>query len=321
MVRAQQRQTFLASHGYDPAFCAPLAGDASPRQYYRWQKDGKTVVLMDTPATEKPEQFCRLSQLLIDKNLSAPAILISDFAQGFILLEDFGDHTYTRALTADNTTHLYTVAVETLIHLHQSQRVQPDFIPAYTVAELLREALLFLEWYHPATHSVPLSSKAHQAYESLLSDAFSLALTQQPWGLILRDYHVDNLIYLETRSGIQRCGLLDFQCALWGPVGYDLVSLLEDARRDVDPLLKDQLWQLYGAAFPELNLLTLRQSSAVLSLGRHLKILGIFMRLAIRDGKKDYLIHLPRLRRLLTLSLQEAAIPALTAWFEEHLKA
>lgn len=321
MVRAQQRQNFLTIHGYDPVYCLPLAADASPRQYYRWQKDGKSLILMDTPATEKPEQFCRLSQWLIDKNLSAPTIYKTDFDQGFILLEDFGDQTYTQALTLENTIPLYTLAVDTLIHLHQTQASKPDFIASYSVTELMREALLFLEWYYPSTQNPALTPQARQEYESMLQDAFTRALTQQPMNITLRDYHVDNLMYLDSRKGIQACGLLDFQCALWGPVGYDLVSLLEDARRDVDPLLKDQLWQRYGGAFPGLDLLTLRQSSAVFSLGRHLKILGIFTRLAIRDEKKTYLIHLPRLRRLLDLSLAEAGIPRLTAWFNEYLPA
>jgi aminoglycoside/choline kinase family phosphotransferase len=319
LSRAQQRQAFLAKHGYAPEYCSLLAADASPRQYYRWQYEGKSLVLMDTPISEKPEQFCRISQLLRDINLSAPEIVVYDFDQGFLLLEDLGDQTYTRALTSDNTTALYTLAIKTLIHLHQHQLQKVDFVDCYTSKELLREAMLFLEWYYPEIEGKKPSLEAIQQYESVFYDAFTTALAQQPHRLVLRDYHIDNLILLSSREGIQRCGLLDFQCALWGPIGYDVVSLLEDARRDVDPFLKEQLWQVYGAAFPELNLEILRQSSAVLSVGRHLKILGIFMRLAIRDGKKEYLAHLPRIERLLKISLAEANLPDLTLWFKTYM--
>lgn len=319
-VRAQQRQAFLTQHRYAPEYCSLLAADGSPRQYYRWQHGEKSLVLMDTPISEKPEQFCRIARLLRDINLSAPDIIVSDFDQGFLLLEDFGNQTYTRALTPDNTTALYTLAINTLIHLHQSQLEQAVFINDYTCKELLREAMLFLEWYYPVVEGKKPTPEAFQLYESIFFDAFTVALAQQPHRLVLRDYHIDNLMFLADREGVQRCGLLDFQDALWGPVGYDVVSLLEDARRDVDPLLKEHLWQVYGTAFPEINLETLRQSSAVLSVGRHLKILGIFMRLAVRDGKKDYLMHLPRVERLLEISLDEAKIPALTAWFKAHMR-
>lgn len=318
-TREHQRQAFLSQHGYAPDYCMFLAGDASPRQYYRWQDGGKSVVLMDTPASEKPEQFCNLAQLLRSHQLSAPDILAVDFDQGFILLEDFGDQTYTRALTQDNTDFLYQLAVEALIHLHRQVRQKPVYVLDYKVEDLLREAFLFLDWYYPASQEKELTAAARKAYGSLWQQAFSTVLVQQPNSLVLRDYHVDNLVMLPDRHGVQRCGLLDFQDALWGPVGYDIVSLVEDARRDVGLVLKEQLWQQYGAAFPALDLNLVRRSSAVISAGRHLKILGVFTRLAIRDGKTNYLAHLPRVCRLLKMSLAEADLPELQGWFQEHV--
>lgn len=319
-TREEERQAFLRQHGYDPKYCAFLAGDASPRRYYRWQNREKSVVLMDTPVSEKPEQFCRIAQLLCDYQLSTPAILVTDFEQGFILLEDLGDQTYTRALTRDNTLSLYQVAVDALIHLHRQVLQKPVFVLDYTVADFLREACLFLEWYYPATEGKEPTLEARKAYESLWQQAFTSALIQQPSSLVLRDYHVDNLVLLPDRQGFQSCGLLDFQDALWGPVGYDMVSLLEDARLDVDPDLKEQLWQQYGAAFPALDLELVRRSSAIISAGRHLKILGGFTRLALRDGKKHYLNHLPRVLRLLEISLAEAGLPELQSWFQEYVQ-
>jgi aminoglycoside/choline kinase family phosphotransferase len=158
-----------------------------------------------------------------------------------------------------------------------------------------------------------------ESYILLWQQAFSEALSQQPSSLVLRDYHVDNLVVLSDREGVQQCGLLDFQDALWGPIGYDIVSLFEDARRDVDPTLKEQLWQHYGNAFPSLDLVRVRRSSAIISAGRHLKILGVFTRLALRDGKKHYLTYLPRVLRLLNTALAEADLPELQVWFQENV--
>lgn len=318
-AREQQRQLFLKHHGYNPACLTFLAGDASPRQYYRWQEAGKSVILMDTPLSEKPEQFCKIAKVLCTQGLSAPAILANDLDQGFILLEDLGDLTYTQALNPGNLIELYSLAVDTLIYLQQNIGQKPSFVNDYTLAEFLREALLFLEWYYPATQGKEVSSIARRTYESLWHQAFAYALDQQPKSLVLRDYHVDNLVLLPERQGIQQCGLLDFQDALWGPVGYDLVSLLEDARRDINPALKEAMWMRYGNAFPHLDLRNIRRSGAIISAGRHLKILGIFTRLAKRDNKKEYLIHLPRVWNLLKNTLKEAEEPELTAWFEEHI--
>lgn len=319
LSREHQRQIFLQQHGYPSSFCAFLAGDASPRRYYRWQKGGKSVILMDTPVTEKPEQFFHLAQLLRDYHLSAPAIFAVDFEQGFMLLEDFGDQTYTQKLTQENTHILYQCAVDVLIYLHRQVQQKPAFVSAYTVIELLREACLFLDWYYPATQGQQPSSTVRESYMLLWQQAFSEALSQQPSSLVLRDYHVDNLVVLSDREGVQQCGLLDFQDALWGPIGYDIVSLFEDARRDVDPMLKEQLWQHYGNAFPSLDLVRVRRSSAIISAGRHLKILGVFTRLALRDGKKHYLAYLPRVLRLLNTALAEADLPELQVWFQENV--
>lgn len=315
--RAQQRHSFLTQHGYKE--CVLLAADCSPRQYYRLKKDGQSFVLMDTPASEHPEQFCRLAQELNAHQLSAPKILLANFEQGFLILEDLGDQTYTRVLTDQNTPFLYTLSVDTLIHLHRSFKTQPFYIEPYTADIFTKEALLFLEWYYPSLSLPPLPEAAQQQFQMLFHQAFTQSLKDQPKGLVLRDYHVDNLMYLSDRTRIQQCGLLDFQCALWGPLGYDFVSLVEDARRDVDLHLKEQLWKHYLAALPDSDPIRFRQASAVFSLGRHLKILGIFARQAILYKRPQYLVHIPRVPRLVNTSLKEAARPELTHWFNEYL--
>ena len=319
-LRDQKRHTFLSQHGYNPEFCVFLAGDASPRHYYRWENEGRSIVLMDTPVCEKLDRFCSFSQFLRDHHLSAPLVWAVDFNQGFMLLEDFGDQTYTRALKSENTKDLYQLAIEVLIHLHTHVQKKPVFASDYTVAEFLQEACLFLEWYYPVIEGKKAPLAIQSSYESLWQKAFLKALGHHPKSLVLRDYHVDNLVVLPDREGVQQCGLLDFQDALWGPVGYDIVSLLEDARRDVDPALKEHLWSQYGKGFPSIDLERIRQSSAIISAGRHLKILGIFTRLALRDGKKNYLRYLPRVWRLLKISLMETKMPELEEWFLENMQ-
>ena len=136
---------------------------------------------------------------------------------------------------------------------------------------------------------------------------------------MLRDYHVDNLMLLPDRSGVQGCGLLDFQDAVCGPPSYDLVSLLEDARRDVPAELRWRMTDRYLAAFPALDRAAFLKSAAILAAQRNCKILGIFTRLWKRDGKPHYLFHIPRLWRLLEQDLRHPALAPLARWLDHHL--
>jgi aminoglycoside/choline kinase family phosphotransferase len=137
--------------------------------------------------------------------------------------------------------------------------------------------------------------------------------------LVLRDYHVDNLMLLPDRSGVQGCGLLDFQDAVCGPPSYDLVSLLDDARRDVPADLRRRMTERYIAAFPSLDRAPFLQSAAILAAQRNCKILGIFTRLWRRDGKPRYLVHLPRIWRLLERELTHPALTPVARWLDRHL--
>jgi aminoglycoside/choline kinase family phosphotransferase len=140
-----------------------------------------------------------------------------------------------------------------------------------------------------------------------------------PTTLVLRDYHVDNLMLLPGRPGVAACGLLDFQDALIGPTAYDLVSLLEDARRDIAPDLVRAMFDRYAAAFPKLDRKALEAAYAVLGAQRNAKIIGIFTRLLRRDGKPQYLKHIPRVWRLLEGDLQHSALAGVKEWFERHM--
>jgi aminoglycoside/choline kinase family phosphotransferase len=311
---------FLAAHGWGGAQRRILADDASFRRYERICQGERRAVLMDAPPEkEDVRPFLKIAEILLQLNLSAPAILAQDTALGFLLLEDLGDDTYTRLLAADSKKEdtLYLLAVDLLIALHRGYKAEPD-IPAYDDALLMTEANLLLEWYLPAITGEAAPEPVRREYAALWQALFSQA-KHVPGTLVLRDYHVDNLIWLPRREGTSACGLLDFQDAVLGPVTYDLVSLLEDARRDVPTALAERGIERYLAAFPEIDPAAFHLSYAILGAQRSAKILGIFTRLDRRDGKPDYLCHLPRVWRWLERDLTHPALSGIRDWFDRVL--
>ncbi|HMD63856.1 MAG TPA: phosphotransferase [Stellaceae bacterium] len=299
----------------------PFAGDASFRRYYRLGGGGRRAVLMDAPPPQEDVvPYIAVSELLRLLGFSAPDVFAEDRARGFLLIEDFGDDTYTRLLDrgADEP-DLYALAVDTLIALQRAVEARgPPDLPPYDAERLLAEAALLVDWYAPAALGKPLSEARREEYldlwRSLLPQA---ALTDDT--LVLRDYHVDNLMLLPDRSGVKGCGLLDFQDAVCGPPSYDLVSLLEDARRDVPAELRRRMTERYLAAFPALDRAAFLRSAAILAAQRNCKILGIFTRLGRRDGKPRYLVHLPRVCRLLERDLAHPALAPIACWLDRHL--
>ncbi|HWB49165.1 MAG TPA: phosphotransferase [Stellaceae bacterium] len=312
---------FLAGTGWRGVQPALLAADASFRRYYRLTEGERRAVLMDAPPPhEDIRPYVAVAAMLRGHGLSAPEVFAEDSERGLLLIEDFGDDTYTRLLArgADEGA-LYALAVDTLIALQRAVTPSPA-LPAYDEDVLLREAALLAEWYAPAVLGAPLPAALHAEYQALWRDVLPLAALPAPT-LVLRDYHVDNLMLLAGRDGVRGCGLLDFQDALAGPASYDLVSLLEDARRDVPPGLRAAMTERYLDAFPALDRGAFRRSAAILAAQRNAKIIGIFTRLWQRDGKPRYLDHIPRVWRLLEADLQEPALRPLARWLDRHLPA
>lgn len=319
---------FLAAHGWHMGDRATLAADASFRRYDRLRRGADTAVLMDAPPDkEKPEEFLGLARLLGDLGLSAPQVLGADAAQGFALLEDFGDRTFAVALAegADEP-DLYLRAVEALAALqdrwdparHATTEAGP--IPPYDEAELLREARLLVEWTWPAVMDAPLGEGALADYDAAWRAVFG-RLDAVPATLVLRDFHVDNLMVLPRREGPAAVGLLDFQDALVGHPAYDLVSLLEDARRDIAPAAAEAALAAWFAARPESDTAAFRDGYAILGAQRAAKIVGIFTRLDRRDGKPGYLRHVPRTWRHLSRNLAHPALAPVAEWFARHWPA
>lgn len=320
--RAAAIDRFLGRAGFGSARRVALPGDASFRRYVRLTGGPAPALLMDAPPDrEDVRPFVAVAEHLGALGFSAPRILAADVAEGLVLVEDFGDDTFTclLAVGADERA-LYELGVDTLIALH---RVPPDratavAVPRYDDERLLAEARLLTEWYAPSALGAALPARATADYEALWRAVFRLARAV-PETLVLRDFHVDNLMRLGGREAHAACGLLDFQDAVIGPTAYDLVSLLEDARRDVAPGLKEAMTERYLAAFPDLDRAAFAAASAVLAAQRNAKIVGIFTRLWKRDAKPVYLKHIPRVWRLLEADLVHPALRDLRAWFDAHV--
>ena len=306
---------FLASTDWAHAACEPLSGDASARRYYRLRKTGQTAVLMDaSKLLDCVAPFIRIDEHLANLGFSAPAILARDEACGFLLIEDFGDDTFTRLLLdARETERLYALATDVLVTLHQQTRAIPAGLRAYDPAQMLADIELFLEWFTPG-----ISDEGKAGYRRAWQAVLPLA-HQVPASLLLRDYHVANLMLLPERSGVRRAGLLDFQDAYQGPVTYDLMSLLEDARRDVPDALREQMLARYLAHFPNLDHHSFATSFAILAALRHTRVLAIFERLSHRDEKHDYKrLHSPRVERLLRRALSHPMLADVNRWFDTY---
>ncbi|MDO6413359.1 phosphotransferase [Sphingomonas sp. BIUV-7] len=289
---------FLQTHGWGGAMILPLAGDASFRRYFRVVDDGRTAVLMDAPPQhEDSRPFLAVADHLHALGFAAPKVMARDLAVGLILLEDFGDDRMAEMIAADpaRETLIYTAAIDLLRDLH---RHPAGPLPAYDMGVYQREAALFPDWYMPAVGLDVPPGYAEAWDEALAPIAADRSVTA------LRDYHAENIMLLGDGS----LGLLDFQDALAGHPAYDLVSLLQDARRDVSPELEAAMLAHYGPVD--------EAAYALLGAQRNTKILGIFTRLWKRDGKPRYLGYQPRVWAYLERDLAHPALAPVKAWFD-----
>jgi aminoglycoside/choline kinase family phosphotransferase len=315
---------FLSQNGWAGAERSLLAGDASFRSYDRIVRANENIVLMDAPPpNEDVRPFVAMAQHLTGLGYSAPKILAVDEQAGLLLLEDLGDNTYTQVLAkGGNELALYELAIDVLIDLHKRPSAEsiPTGLPSYGNGRLLDEAFLAPQWTYPTFTGTPASEDVRHAYGNIWLQLFPL-VHSGPKTLVLRDYHVDNLLWLKERSGIKACGLLDFQDAVAGHPAYDLMSLLEDARRDLGRGLKTKMMERYLSAFPDIDQDAFTSVFAILAAQRHAKIIGVFTRLCQRDGKPDYLVHIPRVWSLLEAALENPVLDKMKDWFDTHMPA
>ncbi|WP_347091485.1 aminoglycoside phosphotransferase family protein [Sphingomonas parapaucimobilis] len=300
---------FLTTLGWEGAVIVPLAGDASFRRYFRVTLGTRRAVLMDAPPPhEDPRPFMAIARWLLAKGFAAPAILGADEVRGLVLIEDFGDDRMREAIEADpdTTVRLYSDAVDLLVALRTHA---PEGLAPYDAAVLHREAALLPEWYTPA---VGLAVDG-EGYRAAWDQVFAHALADKPV-TVLRDYHVENLMLVGPERTL---GLLDFQDALAGHPAYDLVSLLQDARRDVEPSIEEAMLKRYLAATGEGE--AFLNAYHVLGAQRNAKILGIFTRLWKRDGKPRYAALCPRVWAYLERDLSQPVLAPVAAWFDDNV--
>ena len=304
---------FLSAAGWGTAQVEPLPGDASFRRYFRIRDGEKSAMLMHAPPPhEDPQPFLRAAKWLDGNGLRAPHVLAEDAAAGLVLLEDFGEvrmREYLDEWPADEG-EVYRAAIDALVTLH---RLPPGPFRDYSMSEYLREAKLLTEWYCPAQGLTVDEPGYAAAWEKVLGEMLP---RQRPGVAVLRDYHAENIMLL---GSLGNQGLLDFQDALNGHPAYDLVSLLQDARRDVSPELEAEMFDYYveksgaGADF--------LADYARLGAQRNAKIVGIFVRLWKRDGKPRYLDYIPRVWALLERDLAHPALAPVAAWFDTNIPA
>lgn len=302
---------FLDAVGWSRAQVEPLPGDASFRRYFRIRNaSGRTAMLMDAPPPhEDPRPFLHVAKYLVGQGFRAPEVYGEDLSRGLILIEDFGDARMREHVDAhpEDERAIYVQAVETLVELGKAPVAN---ISPHDEAAYLRETALLAEWYMP-TMALPVDS---MEYADLWRRSLSPLFDRQ-WQhvTVLRDYHAENIMLLP--DGAQ--GLIDFQDALAGHPAYDLVSILQDARRDVSPELEVAMLDHYlsrASAGVDFDL-----HYALLGAQRNAKIIGIFTRLWKRDGKERYLGFLPRMWGLLERDLAHPGLVELRDWFDRNI--
>ena len=310
---------FLAAQGWGDARQEPLSGDGSVRRYRRLTAGSRRALLMQCPPELPIAPFLTVDALLRRLGFSAPEIYATDAGPGLVLLEDFGDDTFTRLLAAGaDEASLYTLAVDVLIELHR--RATPETLaslPRFDDDRALDGLYRMLDWYWPAMHGAAAPDSVRRDFESAWR-AVLPAMRRVPDSIALFDYHADNLMRLD-RPGLAACGLLDFQDAVAAPVVFDLATLLENDRRAIPDALREALLARYLAAFPALDHDVFMTAFAVKTAHWNTRIVGTFARLLRRDGKAGYQRFMPRVWELVERHIRHPALGPVAEWYRRHL--
>lgn len=319
--RSAEMDQFLARIGWAGAERSMLAGDASFRRYERVHHNNIITVLMDAPPPwEDVRPFVAVTKQLAQYGLSVPNILAADEAEGFLLLEDLGDHSFTKLLRAqpERELELYKAATAALVTINKASKAAlPVALKPYDMDVYLREAGLFAEWFLPQVVGLQKARELRMQWLDLWRTVIKATPLQQNV-LVHRDYHADNLFWLADRQGHLAVGMIDYQDALLGDAAYDLASLLEDARRDVDSDTVTECYTLFHKTTGE-DHAQFSHRYSVLAAQRNAKIIGIFTRLCVRDGKAHYLDLLPRVWGHFANDLIHPALMPIRQFVENHV--
>lgn len=315
MIPPAQANDFLARNGWKGADILPLAGDASFRRYFRVVDGSRSAVLMDAPPPQEDiRPFVAVAEWLHSIGLSAPEILARDTGQGLLLLGDFGNWRLREIVDEDPSREeeLYALATDTLVHLHKHEPMTG--LRPHGLEQWLEELELFTHWYCPAVGLAVDEQAFRAAWAQVLKPVSEDGLGPVT---VLRDYHAENVMLIDGRSGIRHLGLLDFQDAVAGHPAYDLASVLEDARRDVSPEIEEKMLRRYQSAAGQGE--AFGRAYWALAAQRNTRILGVFTRLWKRDGKPHYTGFQPRMWGLLERDLSKPGLEPVRDWFDSNL--
>ena len=320
-ARKEILNKFLKKNNIKESEITSINTDASFRNYYRVK--GKQILVMDAPPEkgESVSAFEKIDKILLNFGLSVPSIKDIDKKNGFILLEDFGTEVFSKILSDHNEKYLYDTAIAVLAHIyHESlnSSIKQNQIETYSIDILINEAIIFYEWFLEKHIGVSLDDSAKLKYQSIIKEVYDLIMPTNNM-LVLRDFHVDNLIYLKDKQTIKKVGIIDFQDALIGSNAYDLVSLLEDVRRPISLVLKERLLTKY-IDLTNCDSKKLFQEMEFFSVQRNLKIIGIFSRLKYRDGKDTYMQYLDNAWNFIHIHLENSIFSDMKDWIYENTK-
>lgn len=311
---------FLARHGLADAPLERLRSDASPRSYCRLAGEGK-LLMEDRTDPAGYAAFIRLARHLKSLGLSAPRVYGSDPAVGLALIEDFGVDTYGALLaTGHDEIPLYRLAIDALVHLHSNAQACEVTVPAYDLDMLLEEISRFSHWLVPEIDPGLDIGAFDAGFREFWQKALA-PLAEAPRTLVLRDFHIDNLMLLDDRPGVAACGLLDFQDGVIGAAEYDLASLLQDARRDLAPGLEQAMLERYLTMVPAAcgSPDDILKRYHLLAAQRHTRLMGQFVRLMRRDGKPGYLAFMPRVANQMQKALEAAGLTEVADYLDARL--
>ncbi|MBX3495007.1 MAG: phosphotransferase [Parvibaculum sp.] len=354
-TRDETIRAFLAAAGWGEAARRPLAGDASTRRYERLSLKGRPAVLMDWPSgpdapvaagraaysriahlAEDVRAFVAVGEHLRGLGLSAPEIFAADIAQGLLLLEDLGDDVYGTLIekgagpAGEPLDELYRAGIETLLRLQSAPAPaalpvgngETHVVPHFDDGVFRGELDVLLDWHFPVVLGREAAPEERAEFHRCWSE-LRPSIDAGPATLFLRDYHSPNMLWLGPREGAARVGLIDYQDALIGSRAYDVVSFLQDARRDVPPAREQAMRALYieraKSELPGFDEEEFLAAYAALGAERALRLMGLWPRLLKRDSKPQYMAHMPRTVDYLRRNLAHPALAALKVWLEAHV--
>ena len=325
-ARDPVRASFIAAHVRKAGAPVLIGEDWGTRRYYRVPSVPGSYILMESVPDHFPfaapghriDDFIRLSAALRFAGLHAPEVIAADADEGYVLLEDMGDVSFYDAIrTGGDEYDLYALSVDVLSAMEHAFPDNAMGLPHYADTHIHKGRRRIIDWYAPMMRGALNPDGMAEGYLSVWQ-TIERALPHCPMGFVHGDYHAQNLMWRGHAEGLARCGILDFQGAMWGPLPYDLSNLLGDIRRDIDPALADDMVARRTAGMTPGERDAFMAWYPVLKMQFHCRVIGQVIRLAAVQGKTRHLVHMPRLQNYMREGLKDPLLAPLAAWFGAH---